>query len=235
MSTETHHDTTLLGRFGLPPAEIERLSLARLEAQAGTWLPDEPGARAVVRRMLYAAGDPALAPAVRVHPRAVATGTAALRRGAPLIVDVRMVAAAIRQDVRERWGCPVLVALDETDAARLAARDGITRSAAAFRALAPRLAGTVVAIGNAPTALLALLDLIDEGFPPPALIVGLPVGLVAAAESKDELVSRDVPYVTVLGTRGGSPLAAAAINALLELTDGQAASSELLTPAEAAT
>lgn len=234
MTTEINRRSTLLARFGLPPAEIERLSLERLEAQSGAWLPDEPGARAVVRRMLYAAGDPALVAAVRVHPRAVHAGMAAIRRGAPLIVDVRMVAVAIRQDVRERMGCSVLVALDEPDAARLAARDGITRSAAGFRALAPRLAGAVVAIGNAPTALLALLDLIDDGLPPPAMIVGLPVGLVAAAESKAELVSRGVPYVTVLGTRGGSPLAAAAINALLELTDGQAAPSERLAPVELA-
>ncbi|HEY0582289.1 MAG TPA: precorrin-8X methylmutase, partial [Chloroflexota bacterium] len=94
---------------------------------------------------------------------------------------------------------------------------GITRSAMGIRLLAARLGGAVVAIGNAPTALLELLDLIDSGYPAPAAIIGMPVGLVAAAESKDELAQRSTPYATVRGTRGGSPLAAAAVNALLEL------------------
>lgn len=225
MATKTRLDASLLARYGLPPAEIERLSLERLEARAGAWLPEDPANRSVVRRMLYAAGDPALAQSMRVHPTAAEVGTAALRAGAPLIVDVRMVAAGIRHDARERLGCSVVVAVDEPDTARSAARDGITRSAAGFRVLAPRLGGSVVAIGNAPTALLALLDLVDAGLPPPALIVGVPVGLVAAAESKDELARRGVPYVTVLGTRGGSPLACAAVNALLDLAEGVEAAS----------
>jgi precorrin-8X/cobalt-precorrin-8 methylmutase len=86
-----------------------------------------------------------------------------------------------------------------------------------IRLLKDHLGGALVAIGNAPTALLELLDLIDAGCAAPAAIVGMPVGLVAAAESKDELVRRATPYATVLGTRGGSPLAAAALNALLQL------------------
>ena len=88
---------------------------------------------------------------------------------------------------------------------------------AAIRELAPRIDGAVVAVGNAPTALLALLDLVDAGMVSPALVVGMPVGFVACPESKEELVKREIPYITIMGRRGGSSAAAATINALLEL------------------
>jgi precorrin-8X/cobalt-precorrin-8 methylmutase len=208
---------TLLERYGLPPAEIERLSLGRLEQAAGHLLPSEPAARCVLLRVLYAAGDPELAPQLRLHPRGVSAGLAALRRGAPIVADVSMVAAGLRRDRLARLGCQVLVAVEQTEAAALAAEHGITRAAAGLRLLLPRVAGSLVAIGNAPTALLALLDALDAGAAPPSLIVGLPVGMVAAAESKTELLARGVPYLTLLGTRGGSPLAAAALNALMDM------------------
>ena len=118
---------------------------------------------------------------------------------------------------RRRFGGPVFVAVSEPNVAVAARAAGITRSAMGMRLLKDHLAGALVTIGHAPTALLELLDLIDPGSPAPSAIVGMPVGLVAAAESKDELVRRTTPYVTVLGTRGGSPLAAAAVNALLQL------------------
>ena len=167
--------------------------------------------------MLYAAGDPKLAAQLRVHPAAVQAGVAALRRGGPLVVDVAMVAAGVRQSALQELGCPLLVGVTQPRAAELAEQCGMTRSAAAMRLLTPQLAGGVVAIGNAPTALLELLDQLDAGAAPPALVIGVPVGMVAAAESKAELLERQVPWVTLLGTRGGSPLAAAAVNALLEL------------------
>jgi precorrin-8X/cobalt-precorrin-8 methylmutase len=208
---------TLLARHGLPPADIERLSLARIEALVGERLPGDPSLRQIARRVLYAAGDPGLADAVRFHSALAQMGAAALRAGAPVIVDVTMVAVGLRQDLLQRWGCSLLVAVTQPQVAAAAQTAGITRSAMGIRLLAGRLDGAVVAIGNAPTALLELLDLIDSGYPAPAAIIGMPVGLVAAAESKDELAQRSTPYATVSGTRGGSPLAAAAVNALLEL------------------
>jgi precorrin-8X/cobalt-precorrin-8 methylmutase len=208
---------SLLARFGLPPGEIERLSLARIERLAGPHLPADPGLRLVARRVLYAAGDPDLAQSVRLHPDLVAAGVAALRAGRPIVVDVSMVAAGLRGDTLRRFGCSVFVAVSEPNVAVAARAAGITRSAMGIRLLKDHLAGALVAIGNAPTALLELLDLIDAGSPAPAAIVGVPVGLVAAAESKDELMRRTTPYATVLGTRGGSPLAAAVVNALLQL------------------
>jgi precorrin-8X/cobalt-precorrin-8 methylmutase len=161
---------------------------------------------------------------IRFDPEFVIAGVKALRREAPVIVDVSMVAAGLSSDKLQRLGCQVAIAVNEPDVADAARDAGITRSAMGMRLLKDRLAGAVVAIGNAPTALLELLDLIDAGYAPPAAIVGMPVGLVAAAESKAELVDsgRTTPYATVLGTRGGSPLAAAALNALLELAGNSA-------------
>jgi precorrin-8X/cobalt-precorrin-8 methylmutase len=210
--------STLLQRYGLPPAEVERLSLARLETLAGAALPQAPDERHLAARILYAAGDPTLAAHLDVHPRAVGAGVASLGVGAGVVVDVGMVAAGVR---RARLAGPLLVALDQPGVQDLALAASITRSAAAMRLVAPRLGGCVVAIGNAPTALLELLDQLDGGGPRPALIIGMPVGLVAAAESKIELARRAIPYVTVHGARGGSPLAAAALNALLDLSHGR--------------
>jgi precorrin-8X/cobalt-precorrin-8 methylmutase len=213
----------LLTRYGLPPATIEQLSLAHIERLAGQHLPADADLRHIVRRVLYAAGDPDLVHSIRLHPELVKAGVAALRTRAPVIVDVSMVAAGLRSETLQRFGCPVLVAVGEPNVAESARAAGITRSAMGIRLLKNRLAGAVVAIGNAPTALLELLDLVDAGCAAPAAIVGMPVGLVAAAESKVELacVRRTTPYATVLGTRGGSPLAAAAVNALLELAQDE--------------
>jgi precorrin-8X/cobalt-precorrin-8 methylmutase len=208
---------SLLERYGLPPGEIERLSLRRLEETAGDLLPADHAARQVALRVLYAAGDPGLAPQLRLHAHAVTAGVAALRRGARVVVDVGMVAAGLHREPLARLGCPLVVAIQQPEVAAAAAQAGISRAAAGLRLLLPGCKGSIVVIGNAPTALLALLDGLDAGAPPPALIVGMPVGLVAAAESKAELLVRDVPYVTVLGSRGGSPLAAAGLNALVEL------------------
>jgi len=208
---------SLLTRYGLPPADIERLSLARIEDLAGTRLPDDPRLRHIARRVLYAAGDPDLADSLRLHGDVATAGMAALRSRRAVIVDVSMVAAGLRKDLLARLGCCLVVAVDQPQVPEAAHAARVTRSAMGIRLLEGRLRGALVAIGNAPTAVLELLDLIDAGVARPAAIVGMPVGLVAAAESKDELVLRSTPYATVLGTRGGSSLAAAAVNALLEL------------------
>jgi precorrin-8X/cobalt-precorrin-8 methylmutase len=109
--------------------------------------------------------------------------------------------------------------IDAPEVAERARREGTTRSVAAVRELAPLMDGAVLAIGNAPTALLALLDLIDEGRVSPAAVIGMPVGFVACPESKAELAARKVPHITILGRRGGSSAAAATVNALLDLLE----------------
>lgn len=207
---------SLVERYALPPEEIEVRSFSIIEPLLPPLdLPTE--ARPVLLRMVHTAGDPAIAGEVRMHRQAVAAGVAALRRGATIFTDVKMVAAGVDAVRAARLGCDVRCFIDESVVAERSRAQGTTRAVAAMRRLGPEMAGALVAIGNAPTALLALLDLIDAGMAPPALIVGTPVGFVSAAESKEELVRRAVPHITVLGTRGGSPVAAAAVNALLRL------------------
>ena len=148
---------------------------------------------------------------------AVDRGVAALRRGATIVTDVRMVEVGTSKALLRRVGNPITTMIDAPSVAERAKREGITRSAAAIRELTPQIDGAVVAVGNAPTALLALLDNLDEDRAAPALIIGMPVGFVACVESKDELVKRPVAHITILGNRGGSSAAAATLNALLSL------------------
>ncbi|HEX6511885.1 MAG TPA: precorrin-8X methylmutase [Chloroflexota bacterium] len=202
----------LIDRYRLPADEIERRSLALVEAAIPSCSGWTSEAREIVKRMVYAAGDLGLAGLAHVHPDAVEAGIAALRAGAPIVCDVRMVAAGLRPTAN-----PMFIAMDVPRASPLPRGEGTTRTAQGILALQGELDGAIAVIGNAPTALLALLDLIDEGVCQPALIVATPVGFVAAADSKQELIRRAVPYVTVEGTRGGSPVAAAAMNALLIL------------------
>jgi precorrin-8X/cobalt-precorrin-8 methylmutase len=145
----------------------------------------------------------------------VRAGRAALAAGAPVLTDARMVAAGIMAD-RLPAANPVLCLLSDPAVPGRAAAGRTTRSAAAVDLWAPHLAGAVVAIGNAPTALFRLLELIDRGAPRPAAVLAFPVGFVGAAESKDLLAAdpRGLPFLTLRGRRGGSALAAAAVNAL---------------------
>lgn len=171
--------------------------------------------RPLAVRIVHAAGDPAVAADLVASPGAVAAARAALAAGAPIFVDAEMLAAGI---IRRRLpvGNLVISTLAEEGVAEAARASRTTRSAAAVNLWRPRLAGAIVAIGNAPTALFHLLELIDDGAPPPAVIFGFPVGFVGAAEAKEALIAHPagVPFVCVRGRRGGSAMAAAAINAL---------------------
>jgi precorrin-8X/cobalt-precorrin-8 methylmutase len=211
----------LMQRFGLPPNEIYRRSFATVDAllPAGSWSPQE---RHIIRRIVHATGDPQLASAVRFKPEATSTGIAAFLRQASLFTDVQMVAAGIQGRWREALGCSMQVLIAQDGLTDLAAAMQITRSAAAILQALPLLGGNIVVIGNAPTALLALLDALDEGHcEPPALIIGMPVGFIATRESKDALWERPYPAITIEGTRGGSAVAAATVNALLDLARQQ--------------
>ncbi len=231
---------SLLERYRLPPDRIEGESFGRAErmlAEAGVSLPEDGAERQVLLRLVHAAGDIGLAREVTWSPGAVAAGVAALRRGAPVFVDVRMAAAGVGAGLAARLGCRVECLLDRPGADELARRLELTRAAAGVLAAGPALEGAVVAVGNAPSALLALLDLADGRAPVPglgrvrpALVVGMPVGFVHAAEAKDELRSRDLLYVTLPGPRGGTPLAVATVNALLRLAAGEPSETPGATP-----
>lgn len=174
--------------------------------------------RYVLGRIVRAEGEPQIVDSVHFSDGAVDRGIAALRGGATIVTDVRMVEVGTSKALLRRAGNPITTMIDAPSVAERAKREGITRSAAAIRELTPQIDGAVVAIGNAPTALLALLDSLDEGKASPALIIGMPVGFVACAESKNELVKRQVAHITILGNRGGSSAAAATLNSLLSLT-----------------
>jgi precorrin-8X/cobalt-precorrin-8 methylmutase len=208
---------SLVQKYALLPDEIDRESLKLVQASLPKSLTLNPREHYVLCRIVRAEGDPAIASAVRFSPDAVEKGLQALKSGAEVITDVRMVEMGISRALLRSRQISTRCLIDAPEVADRARREGTTRSVAAIRELAPYLNGAVVAVGNAPTALLALLDLVDEAGIAPALIIGMPVGFVACAESKDELVKRSVPYITISGRRGGSSAAAATVNALLDL------------------
>jgi precorrin-8X/cobalt-precorrin-8 methylmutase len=195
-------------------AEIYRRSFAtiRREADLGA-LP--PAAHPMVVRMIHACGMVDLADDVVCSPTIVEAARAALEDGCPIFTDARMVADGITRS-RLPAGNEVVCALADPGVAELAVAMGTTRSAAALERWGEALGGAVVAIGNAPTALFRLLELIVEGAPRPAAIVGAPVGFVGAEESKQALIDHPmgIPFVAVRGRRGGSAITAAAVNAL---------------------
>jgi len=197
------------------PEAIYRASFAAIRAEAD--LARLPGdLRDLGLRLIHACGMTDVVDDLAWSPGAGEAGRRALRRGAPIVTDVAMVAAGI---TRRRLvpGQTVTVAVAHPEAADAAARRGTTRSAAGLELERARLEGAVVVIGNAPTALFRLLELHRAGRAQPALVLGFPVGFVGAAESKAALIEAggDPPYVTLRGRRGGSALAAAAVNALL--------------------
>ncbi|MDE0147070.1 MAG: precorrin-8X methylmutase [Rhodospirillaceae bacterium] len=168
----------------------------------------------VAVRMIHACGMVDLAGDLGFSPGFAEAARAALRAGAPILCDANMIASGITWP-RLPAGNEVVCTLDEPVVRELAKRMETTRSAAAVDLWRERLAGAVVAIGNAPTALFRLLELLDEGAPAPAAVIGVPVGFVGAAESKEALAARtDLPHLIVRGRRGGSAMATAAVNAL---------------------
>lgn len=168
----------------------------------------------VVIRLIHACGMPAIADDIAFTSNAVSAGRKALISGAPIFVDANMVAAGIIQ--RHLSGNDIVCTLDDDGVAGDAKDQYTTRSAAAVDRWVPRLGGAIVAIGNAPTALFRLLELIGDGAPKPAVVLGFPVGFVGAAESKDALALNElgVEFITLKGRVGGSAIASASVNAL---------------------
>ncbi|HJN85681.1 MAG: precorrin-8X methylmutase [Dehalococcoidia bacterium] len=209
---------SLVEKYALLPDEIDRESFRRVEASLPDSLSLSPDERYLVCRIVRAEGDPEIARAVRFSPGAVERGVAALQTGAQVITDVRMVEVGISKALLSSRRVSTRCAIATPEVAARAQKDGTTRSVAAMRELAPYMDGAVVAVGNAPTALLAVLDLVNEGLVAPALVIGMPVGFVACAESKEELLRSSVPHICIEEYRGGSSAAAATVNTLLSLT-----------------
>ncbi len=193
--------------------EIYRRSFAIIRAEADLRR-FEGLAEKVAVRIIHASGMVDVVQDIAMSDDFARQARAALVAGAPIFCDAKMVANGVTR-ARLPAGNDVVCTLDDPRVPDLARQHATTRSAAALDLWVPRLAGAVVAIGNAPTALFRLLELLDQGGPRPAAVIGIPVGFVGALESKDALASDGrVPYLVVRGRRGGSAMAAAAVNAV---------------------
>lgn len=176
----------------------------------------------VYSRMIHASGDVDYAKVIRLHPKAIEAMQEALKRGANIYTDVEMVRTGINKKAFGRYGGKIECRVADPEIAEMAKREGITRSMAAMRTFGKALEGAIVAIGNAPTALFEVLRLAEEEKILPAVVIGIPVGFVGAADSKKLLAENTlVPYVTVEGTKGGSPIAASVVNAIMYLLDNR--------------
>lgn len=188
---------------------IERRSFEIIDGQMADLAGLEAGERSVIRRCVHATADLSFGRSMRIHPQAIERGRAALAAGKPILCDVRMLQAGITRTASE-----VLCAIGDADVIAGAKARGSTRAAAAMEKFRPMLEGAIVAVGNAPTALWKIMEIAASGGPRPALVVGLPVGFVGARESKLALIDSGLCYIANVTSRGGSPAAAAAVNAL---------------------
>lgn len=198
------------------PGDIEKESFAIIERELGPTAFD-PDTFSVVRRVIHATGDFSFAENMRFHAQAIATGIKAIRSGKHILTDVTMAASGISKALLARWGGKVICHIGDEEVANQARTRGVTRSEMAMSVgLRPEVG--IVTIGNAPTALVQVVRMLDEQKrSEPLLVIGVPVGFVNAAESKQLLIESGHCAITSLGRKGGSPVAAAIVNALLHL------------------
>ena len=202
----------------VPPLEIESRSLAVIDAEVKVPRPFAGDEWVVARRMIHTTADFDLLAHIRFHPEAIKSGVEALLAGADIVTDTRMALSGIPVRRLEPLKCKVRCLIDDPAVAKRAKSEGVTRAWAAVDEVMAHGGADIFVIGNAPTALYRLLDWMQRGARPPRLIVGMPVGFVNAAESKELLMAQDaIPYITIAGRKGGSSLAACVINALLKL------------------
>jgi len=197
---------------------IEEKSFAIVDREAGAHGFDA-GQWQVVRRVIHATADFEFKTSMAFHPDAVAAGTGALRRGCRVVVDVKMIAAGLNEDRLAANGCTVLSRISDPDVIAAARRQNSTRAIEAMRKSQRlgELEGAILAIGNAPTALIEAARMVRAELVRPALIVGVPVGFVSAAESKLKAEALRTPWIVARGRKGGSPIAVAILHALLLL------------------
>ncbi len=197
----------------IPPAEIERRSFAIIERELPHAL--DPVQAPIIKRVIHATADFSYADTLRFSEGAVERGRAALAGGAHIVTDTQMAKAGINRKRLAAYGGEVHCFMADEDVAAEAARCGVTRAAISMQKSATIGENCIYAIGNAPTALIRLYELIGQGSLRPALVIGVPVGFVHVEEAKELLMSAGVPYIVAVGRRGGSSVAAAICNALL--------------------
>ncbi|PZT53534.1 precorrin-8X methylmutase [Paenibacillus silvae] len=195
------------------PQEIEGKSFEMITEELGEH-PFTEEQYPVVQRVIHASADFELGRSMVFHPDAIQAGIAALRAGQSVIADVQMIQAGVSKDRIRGFGGDVHVHISDPDVMEEAKRLNTTRAIISTRKATQMYEGGIYAIGNAPTALLELIRLVKEGEAKPGLIIGMPVGFVSAAESKDELRKLDIPFITNIGRKGGSTIVVAALNAI---------------------
>ena len=200
----------------MTPNENEAQSFTIIDAEAGShaFFSDE---WQIVRRMIHTSADFDYLKTVRFHPNAISKGIQAIQEGKTIITDTTMVRSGINAAGLAHFGCRVACLIQDSQVCRSALKAGNTRASAAVDAALTDMQGGVYVIGNAPTALLRLIALIQAGQARPAIVIGLPVGFVNAAESKADLMAMVYPSISNLGRKGGSTLAASVVNALVKL------------------
>jgi len=202
------------------PQEIEAKSFDMITEELGEH-PFTDEQYPVVQRVIHASADFELGRSMVFHPDAVQAGIRAIRSGKLVVADVQMIQAGISKQRVAKFGGDVKVYISDPDVMKEAKRLNTTRAIISMRKAIKEAEGGIFAIGNAPTALLELIRLVKTGEAKPGLIIGMPVGFVSAAESKEELAKLDVPFITNMGRKGGSPVTVAAFNAIAILAEKQ--------------
>ena len=204
------------------PEKIEATSFAIIESEVSEPRDFTGNEWLVVRRMIHTTADFELLSLTRFHPDALANGIEALMRGCLIVTDTEMARMGITLKRMDRLGCRVECYMGASEVKEKAQKEATTRASAAVDYALSRLNGAIAVVGNAPTALVRLLEWTEKGACHPALIVGMPVGFVNASESKAMLMEQvEVPYITIAGRKGGSALAACVVNQLAEIALGR--------------
>lgn len=197
----------------MKPEDIEILSFKIIDKEAG---PHDysPEQWRIVQRMIHTSADFEYMDTVRFHPESIRAGLNAIRSGKTILTDTNMAKAGIRKKELEHFGAAVKCFINDDKIKKVAKEAGITRAKAAVDASVSIMEGGIYVVGNAPTALLQIIELVKDKKVKPALIIGFPVGFVNAAESKAALIEMDCPYISNVGRKGGSNIAASVVNAL---------------------
>jgi precorrin-8X/cobalt-precorrin-8 methylmutase len=200
------------------PEQIEEKSFQMIDEEIGEH-PFTPEQYRVAQRVIHASADFELGKSMLFHPKAIEAGIQAIRSGKKVVADVQMIQSGANKTRIEKYGGEIKVYISDPDVMKEAKRLNTTRAIISMRKAIKEADGGIYAIGNAPTALLELIRLIKEGEAKPGLIIGMPVGFVSAAESKEELAKLDIPFITNIGRKGGSTVTVAALNAISILAD----------------
>lgn len=196
------------------PMEIEKRSFEIITDELGSKsFPEKEGK--IIKRMIHTSADFEYADITMIHPKAIEAALEALREGCKIYTDTRMAMAGINKNLLKKYNSEIYCLVDDPEVAKEAKEKGLTRSMIGIKKAINDSATKIFVIGNAPTALFILCEAMLENRSNPAVVIGVPVGFVGAAESKEELINSNTPYITTRGRKGGSTIAASIVNALL--------------------